>query len=111
MLAAGGILGAVAASSCCILPLVLFSVGVGGAWIGRFTQLAPYQPLFIAFTAACLIVGSLLVRRASGGRCADGSACIRRLPQRIMTTVFVVAGLLVAAALAWDALAPLLLES
>ena len=28
-----------AASSCCILPLVLFSLGVSGAWIGNFTQL------------------------------------------------------------------------
>ncbi len=41
---AGGFLGALAASSCCILPLVLFSLGVSGAWIGNFTQLAPYQP-------------------------------------------------------------------
>jgi MerT mercuric transport protein len=42
--AAGGVLGALAAASCCILPLVLFGLGVSGAWIGTFTQLAPYQP-------------------------------------------------------------------
>jgi mercuric ion transport protein len=30
----GGILGALAASSCCIIPLVLFTLGIGGAWIG-----------------------------------------------------------------------------
>ena len=46
LMAAGGLLGALAASSCCILPLVLFSLGVSGAWIGNFTQLAPYQPYF-----------------------------------------------------------------
>lgn len=40
-IAAGGILGAIAASSCCILPLVLFSLGIGGAWIGNLTALAP----------------------------------------------------------------------
>jgi hypothetical protein len=28
LLAAGGLLGALAASSCCVLPLVLFSLGV-----------------------------------------------------------------------------------
>lgn len=43
--AAGGVLGAIAASSCCVLPLVLFSVGIGGAWIGNLTALAPYQPI------------------------------------------------------------------
>jgi mercuric ion transport protein len=40
LMAAGGLLGALAASSCCILPLVLFGLGVSGAWIGNFTQLA-----------------------------------------------------------------------
>jgi len=38
---AGGIIGALVASSCCIVPLVLFSLGVGGAWIGNLTALAP----------------------------------------------------------------------
>jgi len=31
---------ALAAASCCILPPVLFGLGVSGAWIGTFTQLA-----------------------------------------------------------------------
>src|SRR5260221_10092476 len=59
--AAGGLLGALAASSCCILPLVLFSLGVSGAWIGNFTQLAPYQPYFIAATIGFLGCGYLPV--------------------------------------------------
>jgi len=46
LMAAGGLLGALAASSCCILPLTLFGLGMSGAWIGNFTQLAPYQPYF-----------------------------------------------------------------
>ena len=33
---AGGILGALAASSCCIVPLALFMLGISGAWIGNF---------------------------------------------------------------------------
>jgi mercuric ion transport protein len=54
LVAAGGVLGALAASSCCILPLVLFGLGVSGAWIGNLTRLAPYQPYFIVATAAAL---------------------------------------------------------
>jgi mercuric ion transport protein len=38
LMAAGGLLGALAASSCCILPLVLFGLGVSGAWIGSFSH-------------------------------------------------------------------------
>ncbi|MGJ4944794.1 mercuric transporter MerT family protein [Bradyrhizobium sp. HKCCYLS1011] len=41
LMAAGGLLGALAASSCCILPVVLFSLGISGAWIENFTQLSP----------------------------------------------------------------------
>ena len=59
--AAGGILGALAASSCCILPLALFMLGISGAWIGNLTALAPYQPIFSAATAGCLGVGYYLV--------------------------------------------------
>ena len=40
--AAGGMLGALAASSCCILPLALFTLGISGAWIANLTALAPY---------------------------------------------------------------------
>src|ERR1700730_5336125 len=61
LVAAGGILGAIAASSCCVAPLVLFSLGTSGAWVGNLTALAPYQPYFIAATLVCLGDCSLLV--------------------------------------------------
>src|SRR6266481_123029 len=75
LMAAGGLVGALAASSCCILPLVLFSLGVSGAWIGNFTRLAPYQPYFIAVTIAFLGCGYWLVYRAARVACAGGEAC------------------------------------
>src|SRR5258708_25453478 len=85
LIAAGGLLGAFAASSCCILPLALFGLGVSGAWIGNFTRLAPYQPWFIAATLAFLGYGYWLVYRSSRA-CADGEACARPLPNRIVKT-------------------------
>jgi MerT mercuric transport protein len=63
LVAAEGILGAIAASACCIAPLALFSLGISGAWIGNLTALAPYQPYFIAATLACLGYGYWLVYR------------------------------------------------
>ncbi len=109
LVAAGGILGAVAASSCCIVPLLLFSLGVSGAWIGNLTRLAPYQPIFVVATLACLSYGYWLVRRARRTACAAGAACSGPLPNRAVTTGLVVATLLVAAAVAFDFLAPLIL--
>ncbi len=110
-MAAGGILGALAASSCCILPLVLFSLGISGAWIGNFTQLAPYQRYFIAATVACLGYGYWLVYRSSKVACADGEACARLMPSRLVRFGLILATVLVAAAIGFDFLAPVLLNS
>jgi len=108
-LAVGGVLGALAASSCCIAPLVLFALGVSGAWIANLTQLAPYQPFFIAATAACLGAGYWLVYRARKVACADGETCARPLPKRFVKVGLVLASILAGGALAFDFLAPLFL--
>jgi mercuric ion transport protein len=107
--AAGSLLGAVAASSCCVLPLVLFGLGVSGAWIGNLTRLAPYQPYFIAATVAFLGWGYWLVYRSSTAACAEG--CAQPVPNRLIKVALVVATALVVAALGFDFLAPILLVS
>src|SRR3546814_16397700 len=50
--ATGGVLGAIAALSCCIMPLALFALGISGAWIANLTALAPYQPTVFGVTLA-----------------------------------------------------------
>jgi mercuric ion transport protein len=110
-MAAGGLLGALAASSCCILPLALFGLGVSGAWIGNFTRLAAYQPYFLAATLMFLGYGYWLVYRSSTRNCADGEACARPLPNRVVKTSLILATILVAAALGLDFIAPLLVNS
>jgi mercuric ion transport protein len=110
LMAAGGLLGALAASSCCILPLALFGLGVSGAWIGNFTRLAPYQPYFLTATLAFLGYGYWLVYRSSTRACADGEACARPLSNRLVKTGLILATILVVAALALDFIAPLFLN-
>jgi mercuric ion transport protein len=111
LMAAGGMLGALAASSCCILPLVLFSLGVSGAWIGNFTRLALYQPYFIAATLLFLGSGYWLIYRSGTRACAEGDACARPLPNRFVKAILILATILVAAALGLDLIAPLFLIS
>jgi mercuric ion transport protein len=88
-----------------------FGLGVSGAWIGNLTRLAPYQPCFIAATLGFLGTGYWLVRRDSKRVCADGEACAHPLPNRLVKAALVVATVLVLAALGFDFLAPLLLNS
>lgn len=108
-IAAGGIVGALAASSCCILPLVLFSLGISGAWIANLTALAPYKPYFAAGTLALLGYGYYLVYVKPKQACAGGS-CARPLPNRLVKSSLWIATMLIVAALAFDSVAPLLLK-
>jgi mercuric ion transport protein len=79
-LAAAGILGAVAASSCCVLPLLFVSVGVSGAWIGNLTALAAYQPYIVLITLTALGYGFYSVYWRTRQVCED-DACERPLPR------------------------------
>ena len=107
---AGGILAAIAASSCCIVPLLLFSLGVSGAWIGNLTGLAPYQPIFVAVTLACpqlwLLAG---LARAPHGLRRSRDPARGHCPTELSPSRLIAATLLVLAALAFDYLAPLIL--
>ena len=110
LVAAGGILGAIAASTCCIIPLILFSLGITGAWIGKLTSLSAYQPFFIAITLGFLGYGYWLVYRKPGKDCGDGAACARPLPNLVVKTALWLATALVALALAWPYIVPLILD-
>ena len=111
LVAVGSIFGALAASSCCIVPLILFSLGIGGAWIANLTALAPYKPLFVAGTVGVLGYGFYLVYWKPRRACADGAACARPVPSRLVQFALWLATILVAAAFAFDYVAPLLLPA
>jgi mercuric ion transport protein len=109
LVATGGILGAIAASTCCIVPLALFSLGISGAWIGQLTALAPYQPIFITITVGFLSYGYWLVYRKPKAACAEGEACAQPLPNRLVKAALWFATALVILAFAWPAIVPLIL--
>ena len=110
VVATGGVLAALAASSCCMLPLVFFGLGVSGAWIGRLTALAPYQPIFIAMTLGFLGHGYWLVYRRPKDRCAEGEGCAQPLPSRLVVSGLWLATALVAVAIGFPYVAPILLQ-
>jgi mercuric ion transport protein len=109
LVAAGGVLGALAASACCIVPLVLFALGISGAWIGNLTALAPYQPYSLATTAVFLGVGYYIVYRRPKAGCTEGEACARPLPNRIVKQGLWTATVLAGAAVVFPYVVPILL--
>lgn len=74
VLAGGGVLAALAASSCCVLPLLLVLAGLSGAWVGALTRMAPYQPIFLMLAAGFIAGGFWSVHRRPQAVC-DGRSC------------------------------------
>ena len=72
-LAAGG-LSAILASTCCLGPLVLVSLGFSGAWIGNLTVLEPYRPLFIGAALVALFLAWRRIFRPAHA-CRPGEVC------------------------------------
>ena len=103
LLAAGGVAGAILASSCCILPLILVLTGVSGAWIGSLTVLEPYKPYFILVTLGFIGFGFWHVHFKPKPPCDPDSACARP-ESTIITQVALWVGLaivLLAATIDW----------
>lgn len=62
------------ASLCCVVPLVLVSLGISGAWLANLTALEPYRPWFAGLALVAL---GFAVWRLYGpaSRCEDGRIC------------------------------------
>ena len=75
--ATGGVIGAILASTCCIAPLVLLTLGISGAWIGNLTALEPYKPIFAGIALVFIGLGFRQVYFNAKPACEDGSYCAR----------------------------------
>jgi len=101
-----GMLAAIGASVCCVGPLVLLALGIGGAWIGNLTAFEPYRPVFIGLTLTFLGLAFrklYLVPQA----CAPGAPCADPQPTKRQRLMFWSVAVLLLALLAVPWFAPL----
>jgi len=103
----GALMGGLLASSCCILPLVLVSLGAGGAWMSNLTALAPYQPVFLGLAVMSITGGAWLSRRARNQACALDGPCAKTITQKRYTIGLWIGGILALTAVAVNTLVPL----
>ncbi|MEO8132759.1 MAG: mercuric transporter MerT family protein [Betaproteobacteria bacterium] len=70
----GSVLAALGATACCVAPLVLVTLGFGGAWLASLRALETYQPIFAAITFGLLAVAfyHLYIQPR---RCKPGETC------------------------------------
>lgn len=102
------VLAAIGASVCCAGPLVLLTLGIGGAWIANLTALEPLRPWF---TAATLLFLGLAFRRLylQPQVCEPGAACAEPIVLGRQRLVFWVVALALLTLLSVPWLVPLFL--
>lgn len=106
----GALIGALAMTSCCILPLVLVSFGVGGVWIAQLTALYAYKWYTFAIASAFIGYGFWKVHRAEQGECRDGATCTRPMNRRVMKASLWLAAVVTAVAMIFPYITPYILS-
>lgn len=87
---AGGLLAGIAASACCVGPLVLLLLGFSGAWLGNLSALEPYRPAFIGIAfVALLIAYQRIYRPKLKQSCGQGETCAKPQTNKLYKWLFI----------------------
>ena len=100
-----GGLAAILASTCCLGPLVLITLGVSGAWISNLTLLEPYRPIFIGAAVIALFFAYRRIWKPATS-CEPGQVCALPQIKRGYKVLFWVVVALVIIALGFPLIAP-----
>ena len=103
-----GALAAIGASVCCVGPLVLVMLGIGGVWIANLTALERLRPWLIATTRVFL---GLAVRRLylQPQVCEPDAVCAEPIVLKRQRQIFWIVALALLALLSVPWLAPFFL--
>jgi mercuric ion transport protein len=79
LLTISGLAAAFGVASCCGLPFLLATAGLGTAWLTSFALLAaPHRSILLIVGAACLAGGALLfLQQQRMATCTPGAFCSR----------------------------------
>jgi len=104
-LLAGGV-AAILASTCCLGPLLLVTLGFSGAWIGNLTVLEPYRPIFIGVGLLALFFAYRRIFRPVQA-CNPGEVCAVPQVKKAYKVIFWAVAALVVIAIAFPYILPL----
>ena len=88
LLTASGLAAAFAVASCCGLPFILATFGLGTAWLYSVAVLAaPHRVALLAAAAICLAGGAVLLwrQRRTATLCIPGSVCTKPAVRGVTT--------------------------
>lgn len=100
------VFAAIGASLCCVLPLVLVVLGIGGAWVSTLTHFEFLRPVAITITLLCLGIAfwKLYVTPRS---CAADRPCVHPKVIKRQRIIFWTVTLLIMMLITFPWIAPL----
>lgn len=105
----GTTLAAIGASICCVGPLLLLSLGIGGAWMSALTSMASVRPFFILLTLGFIGLGYRKLYLISEN-CEANKACAVPEDKHKQQMIFWIGSALVLLLLAFPWYAPVFME-
>lgn len=107
-----GVVTALSATLCCIAPLVLFLLGISGAWIANLTELEPYRPYFVIVAIVFIAIGYWEVyRKPKAVNCKPGTFCAMPESDHINKIMLWIATAIIVLVLMYPYIAPMILEN
>ncbi|MBG0802877.1 mercury transporter MerT [Methylocystis sp. H4A] len=103
-------LGAVVASSCCVIPLGLSTFGAGASLLGGLEAVAMWRAPLLSVSALALVGGwgAWWLKRPAA--CASGASCGSSTRSRATIALLLCASTAVIAAASWSYIDPMLLK-
>ncbi|CAJ0848952.1 hypothetical protein AMST5_00053 [freshwater sediment metagenome] len=103
-------LGAVVASSCCVIPLGLAALGAGASVIGGLEMIAEWRVPFLLISALAIVSGwgAWWLKRPIA--CVSGASCASPQSSRATLALLLCASITVLAAASWGYIDPALIK-
>lgn len=103
-------LGALVASSCCVIPLGLAALGAGAGVLGGLEMVAEWRVPFLAVSALGIVGGWGAWWWKRPAPCVSGKACESPQRSRATLALLLCASFIVALAASWGYIDPMLLK-
>jgi mercuric ion transport protein len=103
-------LGAVIASSCCVVPLGLAAVGAGAGFFGSLELLVEWRVPLLSISALAIVGGWGAWGWKRPDACVAGSNCISSERSRATLALLLCASAVVLAAAGWGSIDPMLIK-
>lgn len=103
----GGLMAAILSTVCCIVPLLLLTLGIGGVWMSNLTALDEYKTIFIVISLLLLALAywQIFLKPQC---CTEDGICVAPINKRRYKIIFWIAGIIILSSTTISYWAPLL---